>query len=119
MDDRRLLGHFGVGLVVGFMASLAVSLSLLIAISAVVIVVAVGFAMPRFAFLSGGLLGIGLTWFTLMMRSAAICRETEDYCGHANDLPMIVISLLLIGAGLLLGTITVAIWWRRRGRLGS
>lgn len=112
-----VLGQFAVGGVVGMVASLGISLNLMVAIAAVVIVVGAGFVLPRFAFLAGGLLGIGLTWFVLMMGSMAACRATEDYCGHANDMPMIVISVVLIGAALFFGTVTVALAWRRRPTL--
>ncbi|HUG47846.1 MAG TPA: hypothetical protein VMP67_05480 [Candidatus Limnocylindria bacterium] len=114
MVGRRLLSHFIVGVLVGALASLTISLNLLLAVSAVVLLVAVGLVMPRFALLAGGLVGIGGSWSALMVRQAAICEAAAQvHCGFASYLPLIAIAVSL-AAGLLFAALTL----RRLAREG-
>ncbi len=93
------------GLLLGFLASFAMSLGLIAVAAAVVLLVAVGLALPRFAALAGGLIGIGGTWLVLLLNSMRICAGTEDFCGNANYVPWLAIS-----AGLLLVGAILAVW---------
>lgn len=86
-----------VGITVGFIG----------AIAAVAVVVMVGFAMPRFATLSGGMTAIGVTWLLLVGNSIAICSRTDDFCGKANFIPMLIVSIAIASVGLLLGLWTL------------
>lgn len=106
----RRSAQFAGGLLLGFVASFAIALSLIAAVAAVVVVVVVGLVMPRFAALAGGLIGVGGTWLVLLLNSLRICAGTEDFCGNANYVPWLAIStgLVLAGAVLALWTMVAA-----------
>jgi hypothetical protein len=105
---NRPFVQFGIGAAVGFAgAIIGTEISLLGMVAAVVTVIIVGLRLPRFAALSGGLIAMGLTWFLLGVNSVAICSSTDTFCGAANFLPLLVISLTLFAAGLVAGAVTL------------
>lgn len=107
MRDRRRVTHLAVGFGCGVLAaSLGVQIGLTASIVAFAILVVVGGLMPRFAFLAGALLGIGFAWATLALLSARACQATSDFCGQANFLPLIAISVVsaLVGTALAVAT---------------
>lgn len=112
----RRPAHFAAGLLLGFVASFAISLSLIGAVAAVIAVVATGLLMPRFATLAGGLLGVGGTWLVLGLNSLRICAGTEDFCGDANYVPFLAISTGLVLAGAVLAVWTMVAATRQAGQ---
>lgn len=93
------------------MASFAISLSLVIAVAAVIGLVVVGLAMPRFANLAGGLIGIGGTWSALTLMSLEVCERTpQDYCSGG------FVPLLVVGAALVVAGSSLAAWTATRTR---
>jgi len=114
MNWRRPTVKFVTGAAFGVVAAIVgTSLSLITGVAAVVAVAVVGLALPRFAFLAGGLLSLGLTWTVLVITTIWQCQATVDFCGNANPWPFAAISLLLAAAGLLL-TATTYVASRRR-----
>ena len=107
---KRRPAQFAAGLLLGFIASFAISLSLIGGVAAVFAVLTVGLVMPRFATLAGGLLGVGGTWLVLGLNGVRICAGTEDFCGNANYVPILVISagLVVVGAVAALRTMAAA-----------
>jgi hypothetical protein len=104
---QRPLAQFALGGLFGVVAALvSVALSLLMGIVAIVLVVFIGLLPPRFAMLSGGLLGLGVTWLVLVAGSVWSCQPAD--CQQANYLPTLLISLALTALGLAVGVITVS-----------
>jgi hypothetical protein len=108
---RPLFAHFAAGAALGVvMAVVGVYFGFISAIATVALVVIVGLIAPHFAFLSGGLTAIGLTWLALVANSAIACARTENFCGNANIVPMLAISvaIAIVGASLGLWTLMVS-----------
>ena len=96
MSRQRPLIQFLLGVAFGIVSAIVgVVLSLLTGIVAIVVVGFVGLLMPGYAFMSGGLLGMGLTWMVMLAGSLSSC---ESPCG-ANYLPLAIISVALTGVG--------------------
>lgn len=100
------LVRFLFGLALGAMLSLAISLGTFGIVAWVIAVVIVGIMTPRFAMLSGTLLGLGIALFLLTLNHISICSSTDDFCGRSNPWPFLIGSVALIGVGILLGAVT-------------
>lgn len=102
--------QFLLGLALGAVLTLAVSLGTIgFALWAIVGFV-VGVTAPRFPMLSGTLLGLGAALLLLTLNDIAICSATEDFCGRSNPWPFLIGSLVLIAGGVVFGALT---WLRR------
>lgn len=112
MPQRAM--HFGLGLLLGIIASFAISLNLILAVVAVVVVILIGLRMPRFATLAGGLIGVGGTWFVLTLTTTMrVCAETpQEYC-EGGYVPFLAIAAGLVLAGAAFAAWTVVVGARR------
>jgi hypothetical protein len=103
----RQVGRFFLGVILGMIAGLSVSLGILFVVAALALIVALGLSAPRYAFLAGGLIGLGGEWLVLSLNSALSCSRTEDFCGQANFVPLTVAAIAILGAGLTFGALTL------------
>lgn len=86
------------------LALVSLEISLIGMVLAVAAVIFLGLTVPpRYAFLSGGLIGIGGLWFGLTA-SHLPCQGSADACG--NPYPFIAIAGALIVVGLIAGIAT-------------
>lgn len=105
---RTWLFGFALGAV---LALVSVEISLIGMVLAVAAVIVVGIVMPpRYAFLSGGLVGIGGLWLVGTLSSLP-CEGSAAACG--NPYPMIGLTATLVLVGLIAGLVTA----RERFRL--
>lgn len=94
-----------VGLAVGVISTVvSAEISIIAIVFAVVAVVFLGFVVPpRYAFLSGGLIGVGAVWLvgTVPLLN---CQGTVEACG--NPYPLIGLAAALVVIGLVAGLAT-------------
>jgi hypothetical protein len=104
---RQLLGQFVLGVLIGLISGVAISLGILGIVIALVIPVMLGLTTPRFAAMSGALIGLGGEWLLLALNSAISCAKTEDFCGQANIVPIVALAIAILGSGLFFGALTL------------
>lgn len=106
----RLVSTWLLGVVVGLgLAFVSVEISLIGMVLAVVALVGFGLAVrPRYAFLSGALIGIGGLWVGATV-STLPCEQSAAACG--NPYPLIAIAGALVVIGVIAGVMTA------RGRI--
>ena len=105
---RTWLFGFALGVVLAFVS---VEISLIVMGLAVAAVIVIGMALPpRYAFLSGGLVGIGGLWLVGTLSSLP-CEGSAAACG--DPYPMIGVTATLVLVGLVAGLVTA----RERFRL--
>lgn len=87
-----------VGVVLGLvLAIVSVEVSLIGMVLAIAAVVALGFLVPpRFALLSGGLIGIGGLWLAGTLASLP-CEGTVEACGNPYPMTAVTAGLVLVG----------------------
>ncbi len=110
------MAQFAVGLALGALASLAIVLGILITSLAIVFLVAFAAVWRSLPALGGGLLALGSIWLTLSLDVQRRCEATADFCGNANFAPFLVISMVLVIAGI---AMTGLAWWLNRRRSAS
>ena len=105
-----------IGLVLGAMVGLpAASFGFPLLIMSVAFV-ALGFMATRsLAFLSGAVTGIGGMWLALLIRAQLACDAFDagpnQGCQSSGVEPWVILSVFVLGIGLVLGGVA----WRRRG----
>lgn len=113
---NRPITQFLFGAALGLVTSFALVAGVLGLVAAATVLVMLGIFLPRYAALSGGMVAVGLTWFTLTYNSVTICSSTDDFCGNANFAPYLVLSLGLIVGGVFFGILTLRSRLRVRRR---
>lgn len=97
------------GLVLGLTSGiLAVRIGILGgSLAALVIIVLSIMVPPRFAALAGAAGGIGAFWLYGTIDTAAKCQGTPDYCGNANLMPLLSVSLAALAVSMLAAVATI------------
>lgn len=116
-------GQFVAGVLLGIVSGVVgIAFGLVSAFAAVVFVVLVGLLMPRFAALSGGLVGLGGTWLLLNLNDLIRCPDPANFCGDAQVvIPWLTVSavIALVGGATAVLTLTSAAAGRKNGPGGG
>jgi len=101
------------GIVAGLALALgSIVLGFLVVIGSVVAIAVGGLILPRFAFLAGGLIGLGATWLALMLL-AQVAGGDAGPSGFEYFAGWFIGSVILIGCGIVFATLT---YWRHAAR---
>jgi hypothetical protein len=101
------------------LALVSVEISLIGMVLAIAGLVALGLAVPpRYAFLSGGLIGIDGLWLIAALSSVPLaCEGSAGACG--NPYPMIAVAAALVVGGVIAGLATARARMRLARHAGS
>ena len=109
--------RFAFPFLLGALLSLSISLGLILALVAFAAVLAVGVVLRSTAALSSALVGFGGSWLVLGTNSALKCTATEDFCGQANFVPLLLVAAAITAVGITAGVAGIA--RGRRNRLNK
>jgi hypothetical protein len=107
------MAQFAVGLAMGALASLAISLGLIATFLAFALIALIAALRRSLLVLSGGLLAMGGIWLTLGLNVQRTCLPTPNSCGEGDYVPFISIAALLVALGM---ATTALSWWRNNRR---
>ena len=113
---RERWPFWAVGLVFGAMVGMPIaSFGFPVLVASVAFVALAYAAAGSLAFLSGAITGIGAIWLGLLIRAQLACDAFDagpnQSCQSSGVEPWVILSVLVLGIGLVLGGIA----WRRRG----
>jgi hypothetical protein len=111
---------WAIGVVFGAMAGFTVPIFgapvLLLALASLALAL---LSARSLALLSGAFVGVGATWFAMLIRSQLACNAfdaaTNQGCEGFGVEPFLAVSAVVLGTGLLLGLLA---WRRRPARAG-
>lgn len=104
---ERKAGQFFLGVVFGMVAGLGAVFGIIGVMAAAGVVLVLGFSMPPWAALSGALIALGAEWLLLTLNSTLACSKTPGQCGQPEFLPFVAFAVVMFGAGLLFGALTL------------
>jgi hypothetical protein len=105
---ERPIVKLAVGTLLGFVASLSISLGVIAALVAFALTVLFGVAWRSFAALAGGLMGMGLTWLVFGGLSfAATLNNGPGSGGGERFVPLLSVAGLLFVAGVVIGLVGI------------
>lgn len=115
--SRALARQFLIGLLTGMVSGVVgIVIGLLGVLLALVVTIAVGIGDRTLGRIAGGLIGVGVIWLLLTGQTIQACSATDDFCGHANVVPLLGFSSAIVAVGCIFG---LTAWWRNGAQRGE
>ena len=106
---ERPIAKFGIGGLLGVIASFSISFGLIALVAAFCVVVLFGIAWRSYAALVGGLIGFGGTWLVVGGSTYTSCLARAPDCDPGSGfVPFLAIAGIVVLTGVLVGILGIA-----------